>query len=148
MVFLNPKHRIRKKTSGTGKFPGSGKCRKLRMAQSRRHERPRSSRLQHSASFRARNPNNSFPTATERSSVFFSVGDTRRCPTQRCQCNIRASGWSFNLDVEVNLHSERSEDVRPRWARIRSGCRGPRYASAFEAPIRASSLGVRRVITP
>ena len=31
--------------------------RNLRMAQSRRHERPRSSRLQHSASFRARNPN-------------------------------------------------------------------------------------------
>ena len=29
----------------------------LRMAQSRRHERPRSSRLQHSASFRAGNPN-------------------------------------------------------------------------------------------
>ena len=31
--------------------------RNLRMAQSRRHERPRSSRLQHSASFRTRNPN-------------------------------------------------------------------------------------------
>ena len=31
--------------------------RNLRMAQSRRHKRPRSSRLQHSASFRAMNPN-------------------------------------------------------------------------------------------
>ena len=38
------------------------KCRKLRMAQSRHHERPRSSRLQHSASFRARNPNKASTT--------------------------------------------------------------------------------------
>ena len=41
-----------------GKFcPIGQNARKMRMAQSRRHERPRSSRLQHSASFRARNPN-------------------------------------------------------------------------------------------
>ena len=33
------------------------KCRKLHMLQSRRHEGPRSSRLQHSASFRAAKPN-------------------------------------------------------------------------------------------
>ena len=37
--------------------PIGKKCRKLRMARSRRHERPRSSNLDHSASFRAGNPN-------------------------------------------------------------------------------------------
>ena len=42
---------------------GHKKCRKLSMPQSRRHERPRSSRLQHSASFRATKPNKASMTS-------------------------------------------------------------------------------------
>ena len=46
-----------KKNFRDGKNPDPETCQKLHMPQSRRHERPRSSHLDHSASFRATKPN-------------------------------------------------------------------------------------------
>ena len=78
-----PEHPIHKTFSGPP--PKAFLGRNLRMPQSRRHERPRSSRLQHSASFRARNPN--------KASMTFIFAAASICATDGLERHLAPPGF-------------------------------------------------------
>ena len=95
------------------------KMQKTARAQSRRHERPRSSRLQHSASFRATKPNKASMTSMLAAAMILAIGALERqlAPLGFECCERQLLGRSWRRDWGMHrLHafvdnSQEKQDV-------------------------------------